>query len=472
MKTVVVTGCATGIGLATAIATARAGWHTVATVPDLGRAGPLRDAAERAGVSLDIRALDPVDASSIASCLAGLDQVDALVNHADPAVSDATLEVAGLADIRAQMERGFFDIIAMSQAVLPALRESRGRLITVGGVRGVVGHPFDEGLAAVKAAVEAYMESLAPVAFQVGVSVSMIEPGPVLPPPAAADPEKSALAAGPYLAAYVAYRHWLATQANDGAQTPDDVAEVVVATLNAPRPAFRVATSAHAAKVLSVKLADPDGAGVQEMTRPWVTLQPDTRWRDPTALLADEELLALHRIAMKRAADLVALIRADQWSWPTPCGHWTLRELVDHMIADNVRFGGPAAGREFDGTDFADSAQFVMAAYAAPGVLDRELVLPHVRAGSTFKGRLALGFHYLDYMVHGWDVAVAIGQPFAPSPREVEVVDLIARRDVPDGQRRHNPIGGFQPPLPVASDASPWDRVLAYLGRDPRWPAG
>ena len=63
---------------------------------------------------------------------------------------------------------------------MPYLRATRGRLITISSVRGVIGQPFNEGYSAAKFAIEGFMEALAPVAAQVGVTVSLIEPAAVL----------------------------------------------------------------------------------------------------------------------------------------------------------------------------------------------------------------------------------------------------------------------------------------------------
>jgi NAD(P)-dependent dehydrogenase (short-subunit alcohol dehydrogenase family) len=87
---VVVSGTSSGIGLATALATARAGWTTVATMRDLGRAQRLRTAADSAGLALDIRRLDVTDPASINECLdsviADHRRLDAVVNNAGSAI--------------------------------------------------------------------------------------------------------------------------------------------------------------------------------------------------------------------------------------------------------------------------------------------------------------------------------------------------------------------------------------------------
>lgn len=71
-RTVLITGTSSGIGLAAAIAAARAGWRTVATLRDTGRADALRKAAVEAGVEIDIRQLDVVDETSVTAAVEGV----------------------------------------------------------------------------------------------------------------------------------------------------------------------------------------------------------------------------------------------------------------------------------------------------------------------------------------------------------------------------------------------------------------
>ena len=74
-----VTGTSSGIGLHTAVGLAQAGLSVVATVRDTSRADALRDAADAAGVTLDIRALEVTDADAAAGLIADLGVVDVLV---------------------------------------------------------------------------------------------------------------------------------------------------------------------------------------------------------------------------------------------------------------------------------------------------------------------------------------------------------------------------------------------------------
>jgi uncharacterized protein (TIGR03086 family) len=82
---------------------------------------------------------------------------------------------------------------------------------------------------------------------------------------------------------------------------------------------------------------------------------------------------------------------------------------------------------------------------------------------------VAIGFHFIDYVVHGWDVARALGRPFDP-PADV-VAEAVRQADaVPDGERRHRPGAAFRPALADAAGLTGLDHVLAWLGRSPAWP--
>ncbi|HMC72133.1 MAG TPA: SDR family NAD(P)-dependent oxidoreductase [Mycobacteriales bacterium] len=206
---VLITGTSSGIGLAVAVATAQAGWHTVATMRDTSRAPRLIEAAEAAGVAgrIEVRQLDVTDASQIADCFGAVvtdhGRLDAVVNNAG-AGHLGTVELEPVEEIRAVMELNFFGVVQVTRAAMPHLRASGGRLMTVTSVGGVIGQPFNEAYCAAKFAVEGFMEALAPVAATVGVSVSVIEPGAVASDFVAnvgVDPETMLETAGPYAGA-------------------------------------------------------------------------------------------------------------------------------------------------------------------------------------------------------------------------------------------------------------------------------
>ncbi|MFD9005796.1 SDR family oxidoreductase [Streptomyces sp. NPDC059582] len=270
--TVLITGTSSGIGLEAAVAAARAGWTTIATLRDPERAGALRAAADRAGVTLDIRQLDVTDPASVTAAVEGVvadhGRLDALINNAG-AGHVGTIENETVDDVRRVMEVNFFGVVQTTKAALPHLRASGGRLITVTSVGGVVGQPFNEAYCAAKFAVEGFMESLAPVAGKLGVSVSVVEPGAVATEfvnNIGLDPERLLAAAGDYAEPLQKYVARTQGQFARSAQTPEQAAVTVIEALTAERPAFRLQTSAWALAFTATKLADNDGSAVVALT--------------------------------------------------------------------------------------------------------------------------------------------------------------------------------------------------------------
>ncbi|CCH18710.1 SDR family NAD(P)-dependent oxidoreductase [Micromonospora lupini] len=276
-QTVLITGTSTGIGLEIALGCARAGWRTVATMRDVARADRLREAASAAGVAdlIDVRRLDVTDADAVDGCvedvIGAYGRLDAVVNNAG-AGHVGTLEQDTVDDVRAAMEVNFFGVLHVSRAALPHLRASRGRLVTVSSVGGIVGQPFNEAYCAAKFAVEGYLESLAPLAATTGVRVTVVEPGAVASEfvtNIAIDADAAIAAAGVYGPALRAYLARTG-QAFAAAQSPADAAAVVLAALTDPAPPVRVQTSDGARQFVGVKLADLDGSAVARLTGGWL----------------------------------------------------------------------------------------------------------------------------------------------------------------------------------------------------------
>ena len=272
-----ITGTSTGIGLATAVAAARAGFRVVATMRDTAKGALLHAAAREADVEVDIRTLDVTDPGSVTSCISAVTsqygRLDAVVNNAG-AGHVGTIEGETLDDVRAVMEVNFFGVVGVTKEVLPHLRETGGRLVTISSVGGVVGQPFNEAYCAAKFAVEGFMESLTPVAASVGVPVTVVEPGAVTTEFVAnvgVDLPAMLQAVGPYGPALQAYLARTAAAFDPSrAQTPDAVATVIVDLLLSEHPPARLQTSETARQFVGAKLADLDGSAVQSLTAGWI----------------------------------------------------------------------------------------------------------------------------------------------------------------------------------------------------------
>jgi uncharacterized protein (TIGR03086 family) len=184
--------------------------------------------------------------------------------------------------------------------------------------------------------------------------------------------------------------------------------------------------------------------------------------------------------ATRGSVDVVSWVASSDLNRPTPCGDWDLRALLAHMTVQHLGFAAAAAGRggdlalwqPADAPDpvlaYTAAASSVLAAFAEPGVLDRPFALPEIPRAPSFPGRVAVGFHLVDYVVHGWDVARTLGLAYS-LPEEVLAATLPVARAVPDGAARLSPGAAFAPGRAVAPGTPPLDEILLLLGRDPLW---
>lgn len=265
LPVVVITGTSTGIGKSLAALLVESGWRVVATAR--------RPQAAVAG--WDQRLLDVCDDKSVRGCIDGIardyGRLDAVVNNAG-AGHLATLEEDSLDDIRKVFEVNFFGVVRVSQAALPHLRKSKGRLVTVTSVGGVVGQPFNDGYCAAKFAVEGMMEGLAPVARGAGVRVSVVEPGYVTSEFVANlgfDLNAAGNADSPYQAMREHYLERVRQRLPQG-QTCEATAAVIRDVLADPNPKFRYQTSEAAKMLVGLKLTDMTGEAVQAFTSSWI----------------------------------------------------------------------------------------------------------------------------------------------------------------------------------------------------------
>lgn len=163
---------------------------------------------------------------------------------------------------------------------------------------------------------------------------------------------------------------------------------------------------------------------------------------------------------------VVANLTPDQLDRRTPCAQYDVRGILEHMIGGATAFAAAYRGTEPAVPDTSDPlAAFgpalgeLGAAVNEPGALDRTVSAPFGDVpGDTFAR-----FVVLDGLVHGWDMAVATGQPYDPPDELVAAVDEFAHGvldDLRDGDT-------FADAVDPASDATPIERLAAYTGRRP-----
>ena len=167
-----VTGASSGIGEATALRLAGAGYKVY---------GTSRRGAPSVHPSFEMLALDVNDDASVDAAVGEIikrhGRIDLLVNNAGFGVAPAGAEESSMAQAKAIFETNFFGLVRMTRAVVPHMRSTgSGRILNIGSVLGFIPMPFGALYSATKHAVEGYSESLDHELRTRGIRVSVIEP--------------------------------------------------------------------------------------------------------------------------------------------------------------------------------------------------------------------------------------------------------------------------------------------------------
>jgi uncharacterized protein (TIGR03086 family) len=175
-----------------------------------------------------------------------------------------------------------------------------------------------------------------------------------------------------------------------------------------------------------------------------------------------DDLLTLYRRASEWTGASVAVV--GDLSAPTPCADWTVRDLLNHMLDTQRYFLGAARGEAVSppgpnppdvlsddpAADFAGMRAEMLSVYGDAAVVERTMP--------------ALGIAFADQLLHGWDLARALGRDATMPDGLAEAAYQAIHGRFTDDQRK----GVFGPELPTPADATAQDRLLAYTGRDPR----
>lgn len=262
-RSILVTGASTGIGRATAVRLAENGFRVFAGVrrPEDGE----RLAAGAFGITpLMLDVTNPEHIAGAASTIAEAGGLYGLVNNAGIA-SAAPLEFVPLDQLRHQLEVNVVGQVAVTQAVLPLLRASRGRIVNVTSIGGLIAGqmlgPYNASKFALEAITHVLRQELAPW----GIEVVAIEPGVIATPiwgtsTAAADRmlEPNRAAVTELYGAQVEAAQRMAANATTKGISPDEVARAIERALTARRPRTRypVGTDAKVGAALLARLPD------------------------------------------------------------------------------------------------------------------------------------------------------------------------------------------------------------------------
>jgi len=259
-RPVLITGCSTGIGRATALRLVRSGLTVVATARREDAIADLRDEG------CTTLALDVTDEDSMQAAIARIEAehgaVGALVNNAGYSLSGA-LETLPMDELRRQFETNVLGLVRMTQLVLPGMRRAGwGRVINIGSMGGRFTFPGGGAYHATKYAVEALSDALRFEVAGFGVRVVLIEPGFIRSEFAA-----TASALPPAPAPYTAFNEGVARTTQEtyasGPMTvlggdPDAVARAVERAIRRHSPAARMLVTPSAGLLVGVRRMLPD----------------------------------------------------------------------------------------------------------------------------------------------------------------------------------------------------------------------
>ena len=180
-KVAVVTGTSSGIGFETALALARDGYYTYATMRNTAKGDKLKELSSKESLKIDVLELDVDNENSAKTAIKHiLDQkqrIDVLVNNAGWALWGCVEDVS-VDEFKTQFETNFFSIIRLIQEVGPTMRnQGSGTIVNISSVVGRIGFPASPAYISSKFALEGLSESLRFEFAPFGVDVIIIEPG-------------------------------------------------------------------------------------------------------------------------------------------------------------------------------------------------------------------------------------------------------------------------------------------------------
>jgi uncharacterized protein (TIGR03086 family) len=163
---------------------------------------------------------------------------------------------------------------------------------------------------------------------------------------------------------------------------------------------------------------------------------------------------------------IIARVRPDQARLPTPCVDFDVARVVDHLVGWAKSFAAKLTGGAFEGdpndyragaepaADFHDAAGTIIGAY---------------RDGGDATKQLPVGVLLMEYIVHGWDLAAATGQPADFTPAEAGRALDMGQQMLKPEYRGPGKTFGYE--AEASDSASAVEKLVAFLGRSPEWAA-
>ncbi len=275
MANVLITGCSSGFGLLSAVEFARQGHSVWATMRNLEKAGPLRDAAAAAGVQIETAQLDVRDDASVrravADMIARAGRIDILVNNAGVGIVAAVEDCDDDETLRV-FDTNVFGAMRLIRAVLPHMRAQRsGRIVNIGSMAGVVSSQFRGVYGATKSALAALSEAMYLELSPWNIATCVVEPGFFETSIGENRMKTRRQGASDYAPLLEKYEGG-SSSSPPGTErdNPDAVVEVILraALEDAPKRHYIVGKDAEALTALKAKLPDDDFARVIMRTMP------------------------------------------------------------------------------------------------------------------------------------------------------------------------------------------------------------
>jgi uncharacterized protein (TIGR03086 family) len=189
------------------------------------------------------------------------------------------------------------------------------------------------------------------------------------------------------------------------------------------------------------------------------------------------DVLATHAETLRTTQRVVDGVRPEQMDEPTPCSEWDVRALLAHLVGVNEVFAAAVRGEDPTSMSHEDllgddpsgayrrSVDEAMAAWESPAALEQTLHLPFGHMPAAF----AIGIHFIDNLVHRWDLATATGQDHLLNAESAGLALQMCQQNFaalpPDQARGEGK--PFGPEVPWDDDAPLHERLVAFLGRHP-----
>ena len=180
-KVVVITGTSSGIGFETALAFAREGYYTYATMRDTSKGNRIKETSQKENLKIDVLELDVDKEDSVKIAIKQIldrkQRIDVLVNNAGWGIWGCVEDVS-IDEFKAQFETNFFGMIRLIQEVGPTMRKKgSGTIVNISSYAGRIGFPVSPAYSSSKFAIEGLSESLRLEMAPFGINVIIIEPG-------------------------------------------------------------------------------------------------------------------------------------------------------------------------------------------------------------------------------------------------------------------------------------------------------